>query len=1157
MTINTNRDVYLKAPSERKLVNEGVASVNDSQDERSLAVLRYELETFVCKGQYEKGMAHILDTYHSNIERAQQPGVWVSGFFGSGKSHLVKMLRALWTDVEFQNGEKASVIANLSDEVRLGLKRLKTLASRHHGLHAASGTLGSGASDSVRLALLGIVFRSAGLPEMYHLARFVMYLKESGNYAKVRKMIEEKGIDWEDELSHFLVAGELHQALATVIPNVFGKTQLCSEILLKQFPFKKDVSNQELANGIRQALVKNHALSRKDELPLTLIILDEVQQYIGESGERSSLVQEAVETCCKAIGPKLLFIATGQSAIAATDRLKKLEGRFTVRIELSDSDVDTVVREVILLKKPEAIKVIEAVRDRNQGEISRHLLGTALSHRQEDNFTFAEDYPILPTRRRFWERSLRVLDRSGTDSQLRNQLSMVYKAIQTNLDKPVGNVIAADYLYFDLADKLIQARMLPRKLHEKTMTWIKSENEEDILKARICGTVFLINKLSSAKSDTGIKADKETITDLLLVDLETERNSLLQKIPEIAEKCELLMKVGDEYRIQTEESLALNDEFESQRSLLSGNDQSVEAIRSEKIKNIFKSLIGNLSIVQGESKVTRNIHVYFESNLPKEAKDKLSVWVRSGWETDEKSVSDDAMEAGNDSPLIFVFVPRRSSDYLRHKIIENLAATKTLEKLGVPATPEGREAKESMETRKNESEKAVNNIISEAFSEAKVFQGGGSELNDGSLRDMLLKAGDAAINRLYPQFKFSNSIGWEKVYRNAKDGAPDALKAVGYEGPPENNRVCRTMLDFLAGSKMGNEIRATFESPPYGWSGDCVDGAIQVLLVSGLINANDQNNRRVQPVELERKNIGKTRFKPETVNLTAIDRLNVRSLLQQVGVPPKKDEELSQIPLFLEKALFLANDAGGEKPKPVPPDVSILETMKSLGGNEQLLYLSNVKDELSTKIQDWKTSAEKIQKRWPGWIILKELSNEAAGLPGSVEDIKHVRAIEENRLLLSDTDTVPTLQTNFSSLLRNELNSLNQEYLSVYTKGQSQLEEDKSWMKLDEEIRKELLVKYSLSDSAKPQITVNSIEDILKTLKILPIKAFRDQLAALPTRFKAIMDEAAFILEPKIQSVTLPSSGTFNNKNDVDIWVEEVRTTLINALNNGGPVRIQ
>lgn len=128
-----NRDIYQKDPATRKLVNEGVASVNDEKTSQALAVLRYELETFVCDGQYEKGMSHILETYLKNINQAQQPAVWVSGFYGSGKSHLVKMLRALWVDTVFEDGATARGIANLPQGITDSFKELSTQAKRYGG----------------------------------------------------------------------------------------------------------------------------------------------------------------------------------------------------------------------------------------------------------------------------------------------------------------------------------------------------------------------------------------------------------------------------------------------------------------------------------------------------------------------------------------------------------------------------------------------------------------------------------------------------------------------------------------------------------------------------------------------------------------------------------------------------------------------------------------------------------------------------------------------------------------------------------------------------------------------------------------------------------------------------------------------------------------
>ncbi len=592
-----NRDIYLKDPAERKLVNEGVASVNDEKTAQAMAVLRYELETFVCDGQYQKGTEHILETYLKNIDQAQQPAVWISGFYGSGKSHLVKMMRALWEDTAFEDGATASGIANLPQGVKDLLKELKTQAKKYGGLHAMSGTLGSGASGSVRLALLRIVFKSVDLPERYPIARFVMWLKNENIYDDVKSHVENNNYDWQEELDNLYVAEGLHEALVEKKPTLFSSPAMCAETLINLYPDVRDISVDEMTKAIRKALTKDK------KFPLTLVVLDEVQQYIGDDSQRSMDVQDTVEACCKNIGSRLLFIGTGQTAVTGTANLKKLEGRFTIRIELSDADVDAVIRKVILGKKPESISPIDEIMQKNLGEISRHLGGTNIGHRQDDLTFFTQDYPVLPVRRRFWENTLRILDQTGTDSQLRNQLSMIHKAVQTNLESPLGSVVPADYLYFDSADKLLQARILPRKVHEKTMIW-KKGNEDQQLLARACSLIFLINKLASDNDEIGIKATIDTIADLMVEDLSQGSGTLRGKLPGLLEpdKCDhLLMKVGDEYRIQTEESSAWNDEFLSQKSALSNEAHRIETGRtcSQEVRRACQETVHYSGEIQG------------------------------------------------------------------------------------------------------------------------------------------------------------------------------------------------------------------------------------------------------------------------------------------------------------------------------------------------------------------------------------------------------------------------------------------------------------------------------------------------------------------------------------------------------------------------------
>lgn len=1138
-----NRDIYERDPSSRKLENEGVASVNDDLTSKSLTVLRYELETFVCEGQYKKGLEDILDTYLTNVDRdkAEQRAVWVSGFFGSGKSHLVKMLRALWLDTKFDDGATARGLADLPESVRTYLRELNIQGKKHGGLHAASGTLGAAASGSVRLALLRIVFKSVGLPENYPVARFVMWLESEGILQTVRELVTRDGYDWQEELDNFYVAEGLHAALVQCKPNLFSSSATCVETLNNLYPYVADVSNEDMLKAIKQAL------SKDGKFPLTLIVLDEIQQYIGDDSQRSMDVQEAVEACCKNIGGKLLFIGTGQTAISNTTNLKKLEGRFTVRVELSDSDVDVVVRNVILRKRGDAIGPINENLKGNLGEIARHLQGTKLGHRQDDIDFYAQDYPLLPVRRRFWETALRVLDQTGTDGQLRNQLSMVHKAIQSNLDSALGNVIPADYLFFDSAEKLLQARILPRKVHEKIMSWRKGSSE-DQLKARATALVFLINKVAIANNEIGIKATVDTIADLLVTDLSEGSSEIRSRLPALLDQRDLLIKINDEYRIETEESAAWNDEFQHQKSLLENNRSRIDTLRNERIIAKLQESVKRLTIPHGTSNVSREIKLCTAGILPADSENHITVWVRDGWSTDENSVRAEARQAGNQSPTIFVFLPQRNADSLRAQIVDHKAALETLASKSASDSAEGQEARAAMETCKLAAETKLREYLEELFGNARVFQSGGSEIAGNNLQEMIVEAANNSLQRLYPQFSVADHPGWRKVYDLAKQGAPDALRAISFEGEPATNPVCKQILGYIAGGKKGIDIRAHFEGPGYGWSGDAVDGGLQVLMIAGLVRAQDDRGQLCEPKQLERKAIGKLTFKVESATVTAGQRIQIRKLYQQAGIQCKTGEELSVIPSFIETLKSLASRAGGEPPKPLNPDLAILEEIRLTAGNEQLLLVFNRYAELSAAIENWSKLAEAIEPRWKLWLELQTLLDHAGSLKEAEEARIQCKALQEQRLLLTDPNPLVPLLKSVESALRTQVNTLHKKYAAALAEEMSQLTCEKTWLDLPESERSTIIETCDLKK--KPEPAVGDRQALVLTLKSSPLSAWSDRIHAVANRTAQARELAAKALAPKAKAVDLPKR-MLTTQGEVDAWLSEVRAKLEAALKDG------
>ena len=158
-----NRDVFDKDPKDYRLANEGVASISFPPTPEIMNTLRGELSTFVCEGEYSRGLERILEGFLGAAGRGGSvPAAWISGFYGSGKSHLAIMLAALWTNLQFPDGATAEgLVPNLSPEVSGPLKELRAAAKRLGGVLAAGDTLGSGPPDPAE-ATLGIILRATG-----------------------------------------------------------------------------------------------------------------------------------------------------------------------------------------------------------------------------------------------------------------------------------------------------------------------------------------------------------------------------------------------------------------------------------------------------------------------------------------------------------------------------------------------------------------------------------------------------------------------------------------------------------------------------------------------------------------------------------------------------------------------------------------------------------------------------------------------------------------------------------------------------------------------------------------------------------------------------------------------------------------------------------
>ena len=1139
-------ELFSTNPKSLELLNNGVAVVKDAVTPEELKTLRFELKTFVCEGEYAKGLEKILRTYLANLDHPEQPAVWVSGFYGSGKSHLGKILRYLWSDFEFpEDKARARGLTNLSTEVADLLKEVTTAGRRLGGLHAASGTLRGELGDNVRLSVLNIIFKSVGLPPKYPVARFVMWLGDLGKLDAVKARVEKTGRDFTRELNNLWVSPVLHKAL--VDEGLGSSTSDISKSLAQQFPNVRDITIDEMLTALREAL------SVKGQLPCTLVVLDEVQQFIGDDSDRSLQIQEVVEACSKQLNSRVLIVATGQSALSGTSQLQKLRDRFRVAIQLSDTDVEAVIRKVVTAKKPDKTATIKKIISDYEGEVTRHLNGTKIEYRSEDDPAYVPDYPLLPIRRRFWEKVLRAVDVAGTAAQLRNQLGIVYESVRSYADRSVETVVGGDFIYWVKATDLLQTGILQPKIDEMIRK-LDNGSADGRLSARICALIFLINKLPrETGADLGLRATADVLADLLVEDLKAGSSELRKKVPELLQvlvQAGQLMVVDEEHRLQTPESASWDAEFKKNFNRIVNDDSRIASERADLLRAECGDL-KNLKVIHGNSKVARKVELFTGTETPIPTGQGVPVWVRDGWTVDEKSIVTEAQKAGTDSPLVFVYIPRRSADDLKKTVASLKAAEETLNIKGTPTTPEGLEARAAIETRKSISETRLKGIVTEIVNGTRVFMAGGNEVAGIFMQDRVAEAARNALTRLYPQFDVADDPRWEKVVERAKKGDSNALESLGFKGDPDKHPVCATILGFVNAGKKGSEIRKQYSSGQCGWPQDAIDGALVLLSVTGHLRVT-QNGQPFDPRQLDHSKIGICDFRTEHVTISAAQKLAIRKLFQAAQVGCKPGEEAAVAPEFILKVIEFAEAAGGEAPRPEKPNLTTVKETKALSGNEQVAKLYEQRDVLTQNLTDWAKTAKAIQDRLPRWDSLSDLAGHAKSLTEADEVTQQMQTIESERQLLADPDPVAPLCDKLTQVLREKLTAHHSRYQQLHQDGMAALKQSDAWSKVSDSQGQSILDQNGLT--TVPGIKVGTEAEVITSLEGMSLEMWQARCDAMPQRFQNAQRDAAKMIEPKVVYVTLPSA-TIHNDAELEAWVAKARKHIQENLKNG-PVGI-
>jgi hypothetical protein len=812
--------------------------------------------------------------------------------------------------------------------------------------------------------------------------------------------------------------------------------------------------------------------------------------------------------------------------------------------------VESVIRKTVLLKKPEKEAAIRKCLETNQGELSRQLQSSRLATTEQDDQVWVADYPLLPTRRRFWEKVLRNTDHSGTMAQLRSQLKIVFEAARQTADLPMGNVVSGDFIYDQISTDLLNSGQLERE-YDEVIRKQRDGTPQGNLRFTLCALIFLIGKLPRTPgADDNVRATMETLVDLAICDLKLDRPKLEQEIPLLLKKlvdAGQIMAVESEYRLQTREGSVWTNDFNRRRTATLNDDQRINSKRSELVRDGLKKALKPVSLQQGTSQQQRKLQFELSSARPQSTQDEVTFWVRDGWSDDEKSVLNDARAAGVNSPLLFGYVERMHHEELRQAIASQMAAQETLDAQGAADNPEAIEARKAIETHREVANLRINKLLSQIVSSAKVFLGGGQEASGIEVADKVQDAAASALERLFPQFSEADHANWGQVVARARAGDVGALAQVSYQGDVTKHPVCRRLLDIIGAGKKGKEIREAFSSAPFGWPKDAVDGALFVMVVAGNLRASI-NNQPVQVHALPQNQVGVASFYVDVPPLNVQQRLDLKALFQKAGVTTQNGKESEAASEFLQKLLSLAQSAGGDSPRPVAPETQDVLALQRLSGNAQSLQIHAQKDALAANLAAWKKSADAIAKRVPAWERLQEFQAFGDGLPEAVACAQSTAAMVTGCTLLADPDPVPELTKQLTTALRTALGTLQANLAAAFTTGRAHLEASQVWGRLSDEQRTMLTATHQLTAPTK-ELT-GTDDEIIAALRSNSLQDRRNWLDAVPQRFARALDEASRLLEPKAVRVILPGA-TLKDVAELDKWLADARKRVTEKLKDG------
>ncbi|MDR7870705.1 MAG: BREX system P-loop protein BrxC [Tissierellaceae bacterium] len=383
-----------------------------------------ELDEYVVTGEINKHLNKFYDNYLKSIDgTTDKIGVWISGFFGSGKSHFLKILSYLLENKVVEGKEAIDYFdEKIEDKMFLAdMKRTGNIDTEVilFNIDAKSPMAGKSDQDTLLRIFLKMFHNHQGFyGESPGIAYMEKYLTEEGKYDKFREEFERiSGHNWEERRRAFyFIRDQVVKALSVAT----GMSEESAREWHKNGSKEFDIDIHGFAKEVKEYL---DTKSRDTKL---VFLVDEVGQYIGDDSTLMLNLQTIAEELGSQCQGRAWLIVTSQEAIDELAKrirendFSKIQGRFDTKLSLSSISVDEVITKRILDKKDYVEERLKQIYF-EKSAVLKNLINFRDSRSDflgyRDEYEFAAVYPFVPYQFKLLQNVFEQIRRRGSSGK--------------------------------------------------------------------------------------------------------------------------------------------------------------------------------------------------------------------------------------------------------------------------------------------------------------------------------------------------------------------------------------------------------------------------------------------------------------------------------------------------------------------------------------------------------------------------------------------------------------------------------------------------------------------------------------------------------------------------------------------------------------------